>query len=166
MSSLRRLALGALGLITLIPAACRAGEATCPSSRFFRLNGAIASDNRSGLEWQRCALGRTWTGKDCGGEAILLSQADATKAAAQTRKGWRLPTAQEIADILDDDCPGGKTPGDVFPDLDHDNPEGDPYWTQTPVGMAGLWYFADLINGDIDGHSPGFGLHVRLVRKP
>lgn len=158
----------AAGLAALPVAAGLAVAATpadiCESQAAFTPKGATVIDRRSGLEWQRCALGRHWNGKGCSGEARLQRQAEAMQAGARTGKGWRLPTVAEIAGLLDPSCPSVKVPLAMFPDIDAENPEGDPYWTSTPVGMAGLWYFADLQNGDIDGHSPDFSLQVRLVR--
>lgn len=67
----------------------------------------VWQDPKTGLIWDRCALGQTWTGTTCKGEPISFEWQDAKEyiekfANGQARYGyadWRLPTVQELASI-------------------------------------------------------------------
>lgn len=65
---------------------------------------AVVLDAATGLRWLRCALGQTWQGGRCVGEAEALSLMDAQeRVQALNTKGhegisqWRLPTIVELA---------------------------------------------------------------------
>ncbi|MNU72324.1 hypothetical protein D3C71_617800 [compost metagenome] len=65
---------------------------------------AVVVDAATGLRWLRCALGQTWQGGRCVGEAEALSLMDAQeRVQALNTKGhegisqWRLPTIVELA---------------------------------------------------------------------
>ncbi|PIF78127.1 uncharacterized protein DUF1566 [Variovorax sp. 54] len=65
---------------------------------------AVVLDAATGLRWLRCALGQTWQGGRCVGEAEALSLMDAQeRVQALNVKGhegisqWRLPTVVELA---------------------------------------------------------------------
>jgi hypothetical protein len=72
--------------------------------------------------------------------------------------------------LIDKQC--GKPPVDVkvFPDLrstgkkELNSKEDRIYWTSSELGVAGLIYYVDFTTGDVDAHSKGFSLAVRLVR--
>ena len=130
--------------------------AACQEKARFVVMDSVARDRTTGLVWQRCALGTRWSGSRCVGARLALSQKAAEAAALALGAGWRLPTSDELYGLVDSAC--GMPPVDraVFPDVPVDGGDGDPYWTSTPVGMAGLWYFIDLATGEGDGHSRGF----------
>ena len=164
----------AISMLLLLMALVVAGWATggivspafaaCQGKARFVVTGGVARDRTTGLVWQRCALGTRWGGSRCVGARLALGQKAAEAAASAFGAGWRLPTSDELYGLIDPAC--GSPPVDraVFPDVPVDRGDGDPYWTSTPVSMAGLWYVIDLATGEGDGHSRGFALSVRLVR--
>ena len=60
-------------------------------------NGAIVRDNNSGLEWQRCAYGQSWTGSGCSGAAWKGTWHDAVWITAPG--GFRVPTIDELTSL-------------------------------------------------------------------
>lgn len=168
---------GAISFVTLLVCFTISNEADGACSRQpggaarFTLKGNEASDSRTGLIWQRCSLGKTFNPRqDCSGEPRLMSLQEARKAAENAGSGWRLPTVGELTNLIDRQC--GRPPVDVkaFPDLRdgggvRDNSDDDRiYWTSSEAGIAGLIYYVDFTTGDVDAHSRGFSLAVRLVR--
>lgn len=133
--------------------------------------GGEARDTRTDLIWQRCSLGMTWSRRQgCTGEPTAMSFTEAKKAALATGAGWHVPTLDELHSLIDKRC--GTPPVDLkaFPDLraggnEPAHSEDDKtYWTSSEVGMARLVYYIDFTTGDVDGHSQGYALLVRLVR--
>ena len=105
------------------------------ASRFI-VNGGEIRDSQTGLIWQRCDVGHTWTeGKGCAGQikAVTWDQA------VQTADGWRLPSKEEVQSLM--------VPGCTFPAM-HTTVFGDPetlsYWiwtgSTTPDDRAAVAY--------------------------
>lgn len=145
-------------------AACAGTPGSSEPPRF-AVAGAEARDLRTGLVWQRCSVGTRWTdGAGCVGTKGALMLDAARRAAAAAGNGWRLPDVSELAGLMDEGCGGPFLDPAVFSDL-ASTPEGDaPYWTATPIGAAGLFYYVDVGLGLVDGHSAGYAMAVRLVR--
>lgn len=61
-------------------------------------------DPLTGLEWMRCSLGQTWTGKTCSGTAKKYYWGRAKQQASDTtyagNSDWRLPTIDELHSIV------------------------------------------------------------------
>jgi hypothetical protein len=150
-------------LATAANAACRGTEPRGVQSRYV-VAGAEIFDKKTGLTWQRCRLGMTWTSRrGCDGEKKFLTLAEAADAALQVGGGWRVPTVDELYGLLDKSCGTPAIDTKLFPDVGADE-EDNAYWTTSKVGMGNLVYYVDFVNGDADGHSPGFRLAVRLVK--
>jgi hypothetical protein len=85
-------------------------------------NNEAVLDNETGLHWERSpdATPRNW------GAANFHCNHDKTIG---NRKGWRLPTAQELASLIDPSVP---RPGPTLPD-GHPfmNVQGNDYWSAT-----------------------------------
>lgn len=145
-------------------AACYDRDATGHQSRF-RLDGAEATDTRTGLRWQRCSLGSVWQGQDgCVGPAAVLGLDEALQLAAAQVGGWRLPTGPELQSLVDRDCGSPVVDATVFPDIRPTEEGLAKYWSTSPVGMLELYWNIDFADGTPDGNSRGIGLAVRLVR--
>jgi hypothetical protein len=131
----------------------------------FVLRGGEAFDTTTGLIWQRCSLGMTWDGKHgCVGEIMSVGLNEANTKAQEFGSNWRVPSGPELESIIDRSCGSPVVDVNVFPDIRKDeNGEAD-YWTTSPVGAAGLYYFFDFVSGQADGHTRGFELSIRLVR--
>jgi hypothetical protein len=168
-----------LGLAFLvICTVANVSDAACPrqgkSASRFILKGSDARDTRTGLTWQRCSVGMTWNDRQgCTGQQTPMGLKEALKAAETAGSGWRVPSINELYSLIDKQC--GKPPVDVkvFPDLRSNgkeelNSEEDKiYWTSSEssdLGIAGMIYYVDFTTGDVDVHSKGFSLAVRLVR--
>lgn len=68
-------------------------------------------DKRTGLQWMRCSMGQTWTGKTCAGEPKKY-QWQAAMDLKETFAGhsdWRLPTVEELETLVY--CNSGRDKG-------------------------------------------------------
>jgi len=82
--------------------------ATAPASRFTDNGDGTVTDKTTGLQWQRCSQGQTWSGGTCAGTATghtwqaALQLADVATYAG--RSDWRLPNIKELASIVEQAC--------------------------------------------------------------
>ncbi len=151
---LRALLLAAWALVVFAPVSAMADtwgdRIDDPTLRFTVLPGLemiAVLDNETGLIWERfpSANTRNW------GDA----QVNCNQKILANRKGWRLPTLQELASLVD--------PSQTFPALPPGNPFGNVqstvYFSATTVtGFPGLaWSVA--FDGGFTGH---FGKELLL----
>jgi len=142
-----------LSCVLVLPAAtARAAcdellRAVSPTARFTVEPDGTATDNRTGLTWQRCPLG---TVLDDGGTPTVLADDHcvpsgsapqtyswgAALQAAQTLNSaggfagftdWRLPNRKELLSIVETRCTFPAINSQVFPDT-----PGDSFFTSTP----------------------------------
>ena len=59
-----------------------------------------AFSTRTNLYWQRCAVGSSWDGEGCLGDAEQLDWSGAVDACDAAGPGYRLPTLDELALLL------------------------------------------------------------------
>jgi len=88
------------------------------STRFKVLNdfnNAAVYDKETGLVWEQSPLHPA--GEETGVRTWVMAQADCNVKIVGNRRGWRLPTVQELASLLDPSNPNGN------PDL----PVGHPF---------------------------------------
>lgn len=115
-------------------------------------NGTI-TDTITGLVWQRCALGQTWSGTTCSGGSGAYTWAQALQAASNAGAGWRLPNAKELDAMLDRRCASPAVNPTLFPGA-----QNGKAWTSTP-GWA-----VDLTDGAVLGSQTAADANsVRLV---
>ena len=64
-------------------------------------NGTVTFKT-TGLTWQKCSVGQTWTGDTCSGEAKRMSWNDAMKLSNSFAgyNDWRLPTKEELMTLV------------------------------------------------------------------
>lgn len=123
------------------------------------------TDQATGLQWQRCAEGQSWSGGTCTGTAtghtwqVALQLAEAASYAGQS--DWRLPNIKELASIVEQACYSPAIDLAVFP--------GTPssyFWSSSPfannTAYAWIVYFAYGYDGDND--LKAYAYQVRLVR--
>ncbi len=105
--------------------------------------GAAVFDKETGLVWEQSpsTISRTWLGAQhhCNTETV------------GNRKGWRLPTVQELTSLLDTSNSSPALPtGHPFT-LTSSQEDGF-YWSATTLASdAAFAWFVDLSDGDVDG---------------
>lgn len=98
-------------------------KASTPMSRFiFDDKAGTVTDRETKITWMRCALGQTWNGATCTGEATTLSWTEARERVAQINSdtfgeplSWRLPYLPELASIVERQCFEPRVNQAVFP---------------------------------------------------
>ena len=82
--------------------------ATTPTSEFSEIGTQQVKHSRSGLVWLRCAVGQTWDGTECTGDAQQLTWQQALQLAhgytADSTQGWRLPNLKELSTLTERQC--------------------------------------------------------------
>ena len=150
----------------------------------YRDNGdGTVTDTQTNLQWMRCALGQSWDGSSCVGEATGLqweaAQQAAKNCAFAEQRDWRLPTIKELETLVycssgkrsakDSNGKGGACEGSFErPTIDRQafpNCPSSYFWSGTayapnPAGAWGVGFY--------DGYPYAFfqsySNHVRLVR--
>jgi len=138
--------------------------ASTPSADFTDNGHGTVTHKRTGLMWQRCALGQTWTGAACTGNPSVLSWSGALQAAVEARDGgfsdWRLPNIKELLSIVEEKCVSPAINTSIFPDGVASN-----FWSASanayPSDRAWSVYFG---YGYADSYRKGNAFQVRLVR--
>lgn len=150
-------------------AACNSAiTRTAPDSRYELLNSETeVKDKQTGLIWQRCSLGQTWSGTSCTGNASIYIWVDVLQAAKKMGGGWRVPNVKELDSIIDIACYKPSINEVFFPNL----PE-----KIDPIGNTVYWSSSPAVDNSIDawlvdfyfGYGIKSGKHlkgyVRLVR--
>jgi len=120
----------------------------CNSSRFkCVMGGSAVRDNETGLVWERSPSTSPITWSD--------AQSGCNKLTVGNRKGWRLPTIQELASLVD--------PTQGIPPLPAGHPfsnvQSSFYWSATTsaTNTSGAWGFHFGVGFmDVDGKSATF----------
>ena len=139
---------------------------TWPSAARFEQHGDEVIDMRTGLVWQRCSAGQSWSGSTCAGTASTYSHTEALGLAGQANPsnnpaGWRLPSVKELASLADLGCEKPAIDATVFPAT----PSSD-NWSSTPnVSRSNVAWTVAFSQGHIAANR-GIAnqLTVRLVR--
>ncbi len=163
---------------------------TTPEALFADNGDGTLTDQRTGLMWQRCPLGQTWTGAVCDGDPEYHDwQAALVAADGGVFAGfndWRLPNIKELASIVEQRCRMPAQNASLFPArVDElvtvqppppDDPEDPPppgipeaylFWTASPFALnANYAWVVDFRNGVDTIKTKGSALRVRLVRGP
>ena len=85
----------------------------------------IVIDLKSGVEWLRCSVGQRWNGTQCVGDIIKLNQEMSVQAInladEQLGGNWRLPTREELENIVCHECSQPKIDASIFPNITNGN---------------------------------------------
>ena len=160
-------------LMTLVPLLSQAQ--TCqtniknktPDSRYQLLNnGSEVKDLITGLIWNRCSLGQTWSGTTCAGEASAYTWHQALQAAQTAGNGWTLPNINELLSLTNRSCYQPAINDTFFPNTPFDsNHNYGRVWSSSPVASNGGYAWSVLFNSGYDNnYRKNFALFVRLVR--
>ncbi|WP_200152950.1 DUF1566 domain-containing protein [Chromatium okenii] len=131
--------------------------------RYRDLGDGTVLDTQTNLQWMRCALGQTWNGQTCVGEAKQFSWDNAIKVAKDTRHAgytdWRLPTIDELKTLI----VTGQNPTinqQAFP-----NTLSAWFWSASPnaSNSSSAWY-VNFSSGFAGNYNRNVSNHVRLVR--
>ena len=138
-------------------------EAT-PTDTFFDYGNGLVLHRPTQLIWTRCALGQSWNGNDCIGDADLFDWSAALQAAAgHEQEGfddWRLPNRNELASTIETRCHGPAINGVIFPD----HPSVG-FWTSSSVsGQADQAWAVDFNQGALMAQPMSDTGALRLVR--
>ena len=147
-----------------LPVRAVRGPSYGPLTGFFVNGDGTVSDPDTGLMWQPCNAGQTWSGAQCNG-SVLVGPWDTAvnyiENLNDTRylgyDDWRLPTINELQSILDY---SRYNPATTFPDTEF------AYWSSTGLaGYAGynawgVW----LDDGSVTAFEKIGGFPVRAVR--
>ncbi len=151
-------------------AQCRPGNenpdivASTPESDFEDGMDGTVLHVPTGLIWQRCALGQTWTGSTCTGSAQQYSW-EAALQTADVQNGqsdWRVPNRNELSALVEDRCFGPALNELVFPEA----PGGETWTSSTVTGQPGQAWSVDFDGGAVQAASISDAKTVRLVREP
>ncbi len=117
---------------------------------------------KTGLTWQRCAMGQTWNDGGCDGKSTTYTQDKAIKLTSTLggQTDWRLPSLRELQTIVDYSAYNPAANVIVFPDAPSLG-----FWsaTQKANDDYNAWD-VDFNNGKGEYSSKGTTYTARLVR--
>ena len=125
----------------------------------------IVIDLQSGVEWLRCSVGQRWNGAQCVGDIIKLNQEMSFQAInlanEQLGGNWRLPTREELENIVCHKCSQPKIDASIFP-----NTPAEPFWTgeQNKYSPRHVWSVNFFTGHTYGRFMPFQDLVIRLVR--
>jgi hypothetical protein len=124
-------------------------------------DGREVHDARTKLAWRRCVEGMQWNGSACAGTPLRFDW-PAAQAHAKQQAGWRVPTLQELASIVDDRRVEPAADAMLFP--------GTPsaaLWTATASADGGPYQWqVQFRQGQLGNHAyRSDRLALRLVRE-
>ncbi len=147
-------------------------ESQTPNTRYQILNnGSEVKDLKTGLIWQRCSVGQTWTGSSCDGEATAYSWPQALEVVKINGSLWRLPNIKELHSLVNIACYNPAINEPIFP-----NTANASYWSSSPltsltVGVSAAWsvtfgspFVPKTLSGTVDIASVDDQFMLRLMR--
>ncbi len=137
---------------------------TTPDERFIDRGDGTVQDKHTGLIWMRCALGQTWDGSTCTGNAATYTWQQALQAAADTTyagsSAWQLPNIKQLTNIVEESCYDPAINLNLFPAT-----PSSYFWSASPYASGN-----DFAWGVYFRYGDGYGSYkssygsVRLVR--
>ena len=121
--------------------------------------GEEVKDLNTGLVWQRCSVGQKWNGQICAGVAKRFPELHL--AQDQARNGWRLPSKNELASLVDSAVGRPAIHPHAFPAT-----PAEWFWSSSTVNSDVSWY-VNFYDGRVFNElNRRFGYYalVRLVR--
>ena len=152
-----------LALSTTNYAACNSAiTRTAPDSRYQLLNSDTeVKDTQTGLIWQRCSLGQTWSDtSSCTGTATTYNWTNALQTAKNMGNGWRVPNIKELDSLIEQACYSPSINETYFP-----NTQSNWYWSSSPVANRSSYAWVVYFSYGYFGNGSQYGYaYVRLVR--
>ena len=141
---------------------------TTPDGRFYDNGDGTVKDRQTGLIWMRCALGQSWDGQTCAGNAIKYTWQQALQRANNFEyagsSDWRVSDIKQLKSIIELACYGPAINLNIFPQTPSSwfwtaSPDANYYYTE-----AYAWHVR-FSNGDYDySNKSRDNKYVRLVR--
>ena len=131
-----------------------------PDSRYQLLNSDTeVKDTQTGLIWQRCSLGQTWSGS-CTGTAATYNWANALQTAKNMGNNWRVPNIKELDSLVEEACYNSAINETYFP-----NTVNSYYWSSSPYAdySDSAWIVGFDVGRDGSSSKDDYK-YVRLVR--
>ena len=137
---------------------------SAPDSRYQLVNdNTEVKDTQTGLIWQRCSLGQTWSDtSSCTGTAATYNWTNALQTAKNMGNGWRVPNIKELDSLIEQACYSPSINETYFP-----NTVNSYYWSSSPVPYDSYTaWFVHFGNGYDSSVYPykANNTYVRLVR--
>ncbi|MGE0919196.1 DUF1566 domain-containing protein [Trichlorobacter lovleyi] len=125
----------------------------------YSTDGSQVIDSTTGLTWQRCVAGMSWSGTTCAGTAATYSH-EAALAYAKTQTGWKLPNIKELASIVDRTRSNPAIDTTAFPAT-----PADRTWSASPyAGTSVSAWVVGFNEGYVGVNLRDNTFYVRLVR--
>ena len=144
---------------------CLSNEVTTtPDNVFSPFTPGTVLHIPTGLIWQRCAVGQSWDGETCNGDAEQLTWQQALVYArdfdAPLLQGWRVPNVKELASLAERNCVRPAINSLYFPAT-----PADSFWTSTPSisDPERVWTVA-FFNASHSIKEKQRAVYLRLVR--
>lgn len=138
---------------------------TTPSSDFEVIEeGSVVRHLATGLEWQRCSMGKSWDGATCTGSASSFTWRDALEE-VDDLSGWRMPNLNELVSIVEECRSNPAINQQVFPNTASLN-----FWSSSPDagypggGLVGKAWLLRFGSGNDLRMAMEYTYRVRLVR--
>ena len=132
-----------------------------PDSRYQLLNsGTEVKDTQTGLIWQRCSLGQTWSGTSCIGTTATYNWPNALQTAKNMGNDWRVPNVKELDSLVEEACYDVATNETYFP-----NTVRSGYWSSSSYAHnSNSAWIVNFIIGLSQEDYKNDNNYVRLVR--
>jgi len=140
----------------------QSGVGVGQSSHFNVPADSVVTDRITGLMWARCSLGQFWQDDTCQGEAqrYTLNEALLQRSTLAGYSDWRLPTASELATLIDYSRESPAANDDLFAAIPSDR-----FWSSSPyIGENQDGWVVNFNNGGVYGSPANYTVAVRLVR--
>ena len=135
---------------------------TTPTSDFIDNGDGTVTHQKTGLMWQRFAVGQNWSASTCLGEPeeLTFDQALSVSSNFAGYSDWQLPTIAELLTLIDYENYKPAINSKAFP-----NTPSTGFWSSSPFGAhPELVYYINFERGSVAQQSRSEVWAVRLVR--
>ncbi len=134
-----------------------------PTEDFTDNGDGTVTHKKTGLTWQRCSVGQTWTGSSCSGTAstFTFDQANALTSNFAGRTDWQLPRIDELNSITEHDKYSPAINTAMFPNTPIDSSIG--FWSSTNGQNFDVAWIVNPVDGGISAPSKTNKNTVRLA---
>ncbi len=123
-----------------------------PTEDFIDNNDGTVTHKKTGLTWQRCSVGQTWSSGTCTGTALTFNP---DQALAQATGEWRLPRVDELFTIIEHGKYYPAINEQVFPGLLTNN--YGLFWTSSNYSLVpSLTWAVTFFIGDTGNYSKDY----------